>query len=321
MKTVIITGAAGFIGSNVVGSLLARGYRVVGIDNFDPTYSSVFKEEHVAPFISNPNFILERLDICDQTSLRRVWEKTLPDYVLHLAAKADTRNAVDIPHEYISVNIVGSLNILELCREFGVRNLVIASSSSVYGNESELPWREDKVAGRPLSPYGATKQAVEILSYSYHHNFNLNIINLRFFNIYGENNRPGMVPYIWVEKMLRGEEIEISGDGSRRRDYTYVGDAVRATVQALEKPLGFEIINIGNSHPVALKELLAVFEKVIGAPARKRFRPSHAASVEVTYADISKAKRLLNWAPEILLEEGVRHLVIWFRNHRLKNPV
>ncbi len=321
MKTVIVTGAAGFIGSNVVGSLLARDYRVVGIDNFDPAYSSVFKEEHLAPFHSDKNFILERLDIRDQSSLRRVWEAVRPDYVIHLAAKTDTRNAVDLPSEYLSVNIAGSLNILELCREFNVKNLIIASSSSVYGNAPKGPWQEEQLADRPLSPYGATKRAVEILSYTYHHNFNLNITNLRYFNAYGENNRPGMVPYLWAEKMLRDEEIEISGDGSRRRDYTYIGDAVRATVQALEQPLGFEIINIGNSHPVSLKELLAVFEKVIGAPARQRFRPSHAASVEATYADISKAQRLLGWKPEIPIEEGIKRLVAWFRERRLKNLV
>ncbi|MFA6585111.1 MAG: GDP-mannose 4,6-dehydratase, partial [Candidatus Paceibacterota bacterium] len=246
------------------------------------------------------------------------FEAEKPSYVVHLAAKADTRNAVQTPRLYISVNIDGTLNILELCKEYNVENLVIASSSSVYGNSSEVPFTEDQPADRPISPYGATKRAVEHLAHTYHHNFNMNVTCLRFFNAVGENNRPGMVPYIWTEKLLRGEEIEISGDGSRKRDYTYVGDIVRGTILAMEKPLGFEVINLGNNTPVSLSELLAIFEKVLGTKAKVKSRPSHEASVEVTYADITKAKKLLDWEPKTSLEEGITRLVAWFRANRLK---
>ncbi|MBI4065765.1 GDP-mannose 4,6-dehydratase [Candidatus Kaiserbacteria bacterium] len=320
MKTVLVTGTAGFIGSNLTKALLEKSYRVVGVDNLDDAYDIRFKESNIAPFLNNTNFVLYRTDILDEDALKDVFEKEKPEYVVHLAAKADTRKAVNTPRIYVSVNIDGTLNILELCREFHVENLIVASSSSVYGNSSDVPFTEEQPADRPISPYGATKLAVEHLAHTYHHNFNMNITCLRYFNAVGENNRPGMVPYVWAEKLLRGEEIEISGDGSRRRDYTYIGDVVRATILAMEKPLGFEVINIGNSTPVSLNELLTIFEKVIGIKAKVKSRPSHGASVEVTYADVSKAKKLLDWEPTVSLEEGVTRLVAWFRANRLKEP-
>ncbi|MCX6787270.1 MAG: GDP-mannose 4,6-dehydratase [Candidatus Kaiserbacteria bacterium] len=318
MKTVLVTGAAGFIGSNLAKVLLDEGYRVVGIDNFDDTYDPCFKEDNITPFLGNPNFKLARVDIRDIPALTAVFETEKPSYVVHLAGKADTRKAVDTPRLYISVNIDGTLNILELCRECLVENFVVASSSSVYGNSSEVPFTEDQPADRPISPYGATKRSIELFAHTYHHNFGMNITCLRFFNAIGENNRPGMVPYIWAEKILHGEEIEISGDGNRKRDYTYVGDIVRGIILAMKKPFGFEIINLGNNTPVSLNELLAIFEKVVGVKAKIKSRPSHGASVEITCADVSKAKNLLDWVPTTSLEEGIVRLVAWFRANRLK---
>lgn len=318
MKTVLVTGAAGFIGSNLARALLDAGYRVVAVDNFDDTYDPEFKEENIAPLVGNENFSLYRVDIRDQEALTNVFAETKPDYVVHLAAKADTRNAVDTPRLYVSVNIDGTLNVLELCREYSVKNLIVASSSSVYGNSPNVPWKEDENADRPISPYGATKRSIEHLAHTYHHNFGLNITCLRFFNAYGENNRPNMVPYVWGLKLLRGEEIEISGDGSRRRDYTYVSDIVRGVVLAVEKPLGFEVINLGNNAPVSLSELVTEFEKVVGTKAKVKSRPSHKASVEMTCADITKAKQLLGWEPEVPLSEGLPRLVEWLRANRLK---
>lgn len=318
MKTVLVTGAAGFIGSNLIPALLKNGYRVAGVDNFDDMYDPRLKESHVAPFLNNPNFTLHRVDIRDLPALKAVFEAEKPSYVVHLGARADTRKAVETPRLYTSVNIDGTLNILELCREYPVENLVIASSSSVYGNSSQVPFTEDQSADRPISPYGATKRAAELLAHTYHHNFGMNITCLRYFNAYGENNRTIMVPYIWTEKLLKGEEIEMSGDGSRRRDYTYIGDTVRATMLAMEKPLGYEVINIGNNTPASLNELLAIFEKVVGTKAKVRSRPSTKPSVEVTYANIDKAKKLLGWEPKVSLEEGITKLVAWFRLNRLK---
>lgn len=322
METVLVTGGAGFIGSNLVENLLGRGYRVVVVDNFaDDLYNPKFKDEHISRFIDNQNFALHRVDICDLAKLKSIFEIEKPKYVAHLAAKANTRKAVGDPYVYMDVNIVGTLNILELCKDYKVENLAIASSSSVYGNSQNVPWKETDSADQPLSPYGMTKRADEILAYTYHHNFSLNITCLRYFNAYGENNRPDLVPYIWGEAILTGKEIEISGDGSRRRDYTYVGDVAEATALALEKPLGFSVINIGDSNPVSLKELLAIFEKVTGLKANVKVRESHHSSVESTYADVSKAKELLGWEPKTNIEEGITKLVSWLRDNRLKNTL
>jgi UDP-glucuronate 4-epimerase len=318
METVLVTGAAGFIGSNLSQALLEEGYRVVGVDNFDDTYDVKFKEEHIAKLTKNPNFELVRLDIRDKDAVQALFEKEHPDLVAHLAAKADTRAAVNDPFPYIENNIHGTLNIFEASCVAKVKNVVIASSSSVYGNSTEVPWKEDASADRPLSPYGATKRATELSAYAYHHNFGLNITCLRYFNAYGEHNRPNMVPYLWTEAILKGEEIILSGTGTRKRDYTYVGDTVKATVAALRMPLGYEVINIGNNQPVSLNELLKVFEKVIGVTAKVKIRPSHHASVEETYADITKAEKLLGWKPETSIEEGMTRLVSWFRANRFE---
>lgn len=317
MKTVLLTGAAGFIGSNLAAALLERGYRVVGVDNFDDTYEPAFKEQHIAPYVSHPAFELVRLDIRDRAALVALFERTKPALVAHLAAKADTRAAVEDPYPYLDNNITGSINVFEASKLLGVENVASVSSSSVYGNSTQTPWSEGAAADQPISPYGATKRAVELFAHAYHHNFGLNITNLRYFNAYGENNRPNMVPYKWAKALLRGEEIEMSGAGTRKRDYTYVGDTVRATIAALENPMGYEVINIGNSSPVSLTELLSVFEKVLGVTAKVKERPSHKASVENTYADIAKAKQLLGWQPEVSLEEGIGRLVAWVRANRL----
>ncbi len=321
MKTVIVTGGAGFIGSNLIRALLEKEYRVVCVDNFDDLYDPALKEENISNFLKNERFILYRIDIRNLTQFTEVFTKEKPHLVVHLAARPDTRDAVKSPNIYVSVNIEGSLNVLQLCKEFGVENLVIGSSSSVYGNSPHTPWKETEAADNPLSPYGATKRAVEVLSFSYYHNFGIPITNLRYFNAYGEGIRPTLVPYLWGKAILSGDEIEISGDGSRSRDYTYIGDVVDATIRALEKPLGFEVINVGNSKPHSLKELLTVFEDVIGVKAQVKSRPSHHASAECTCADISRAKELLGWEPKTSLREGVEKLVSWIRDHRIKKSL
>ena len=317
-KTVLLTGGAGFIGSNLIEKLLHQKYRVICIDNFDSTYNPKFKIEHIAPFLQNKNFVLHITDIRDLEALRAIFEKEKPTYVAHLAAKADTREAVNNPYDYISVNIDGTLNILELSRDFSVKKVVLASSGSVYGNNPNTPWKEEENTDFPLSAYGATKKATEMLAYTYHHNFEMNIICLRYFNVYGENNRPNMVPYKWAAAIFSGKEVELSGEGTRKRDFTYVKDVVEATILALKSPLKYEILNIANSHPVSLKELLAVFEKVTGIKPKVHSRPSHNASANEMYADSAKAKKLLGWKPKVSIEEGTAKLVSWFREKRLE---
>ncbi len=317
METILVTGAAGFIGSNLVGALLKEGYTVVGIDNFDTTYNPLFKHEHLAPYLTNPNFEMVEADICNKEDLQKLFKKIQPTHVAHLAAKADTRAAVENPYPYIENNIQGLTNIFEVAKQTDVSSVVFSSSSSVYGNDTKVPWKESACADTPLSPYGASKRAGELFAHAYYHNFGMHITCLRYFNAYGECNRPNMVLYKWAEALLRGEPIELSGAGTRKRDYTYVGDTVTATIAALKKPMGYEIINIGNNHPLSLAELLSVFEKVIGVKAVVKERPSHPASVEETYADITKAKNLLDWEPKVSIEEGVTRLVSWFRANRL----
>ncbi|MBI2627914.1 MAG: GDP-mannose 4,6-dehydratase [Candidatus Niyogibacteria bacterium] len=319
MKIILITGGAGFIGSNLIQELLSdKKYRVIAVDNLDDSYDIKFKEEHLKPFINHENFVFYKNDILDLNALKKIFEKEKPEYIVHLAAKTDTRKAVADPYIYETVNIRGTINLLELAKDYGIKNFVFASSSSVYGNTASIPFKEDDSHSFAISPYGATKRSGEFFVYTYYHNFGLNAACLRFFNAYGENNRPDMVPYIWTDKILRGEEIEMSGQGSRRRDYTYISDTVRAIIKTLEiKNIGFEILNIGCGKPYSLKELLATLEKVIGRKSIIKERPSHSASVEETYADIEKAKRILGWKPKVSLEDGLSRLVVWFKQNRI----
>lgn len=317
LKTILVTGGAGFIGSNLVGELLTKKFRVIIVDNFDETYSPKFKIEHLSPFFGNKNLVLYTTDIRNLQGLRAIFEKERPEYLAHLAAKADTRDAVDHPYDYTSVNIDGTLNILELSREFLVKRIVIASSGSVYGNNPNIPWKEEENTDYPLSAYGVTKKSVEMLAYTYHHNFDMNIICLRYFNVYGENNRPNMLAYKWAAALLNNLEIELSGAGTRKRDFTYVKDVVDATTLALTSKIKFEILNVGNGHPISLKELLSVFEKVTGIKSNVQSRPSHNASVNEMHADSSKAKKLLGWKPKVSIDEGVAKLIFWFRKNRM----
>jgi UDP-glucuronate 4-epimerase len=321
MMTVLVTGGAGFIGSNLIKEFLSgEKYRVAAVDNLDDAYDIKYKKEHLKPFIGHKNFVFYQNDILDLEAMRKIFEKEKPEYIVHLAAKTDTRKAVADPYIYESVNIRGTINLLELAKDYGVKNFVFASSSSVYGNSASAPFKEDDPGSLPISPYGATKKAGELFVYTYCHNFGLNAVCLRFFNAYGENNRPDMVPYIWTRKILCQEAVEMSGHGSRKRDYTYVGDTIRAIIKALEiKNTGFEILNIGCGKSYSLKELLAMLEKIIGNKANVKERPSHSASVEETYADIEKAKRILGWKPEVGLEDGITRLVAWFKQNRLEN--
>ncbi len=318
MERVLVTGGAGFIGSACIKELLAKATgEVVCLDNFDDTYERSFKEDNIAPIKDSERFTLIEADITDKATLDAVFKDHTPSHVLHLAAKADTRVAVADPYPYVTTNVMGTLNVPEASVAVGVKQIVAASSSSVYGNNSHAPWSESNHGLNPISPYGVTKLCTEHLAYTYYKNHHLPVTMLRYFNAYGEGNRPGMVPYKWAQAMLTNQEIELSGDGSRRRDYTYIGDIVRATVTALTTPLGFEVINLGYGSPLSLRELLALFETVTGKTATVHARASHSASVEETYADTKKAQALLGWRPEVSHEEGIRRLVGWFSAHRL----
>ena len=319
MKKVLVTGGAGFIGSATIDLLLkTTDAEVVCVDIFDDTYERKFKEDNISGFQDNERFSLYEVDIIDREEINRVFAETKPSHVLHLAAKADTRNAVENPYIYIDTNITGTLNVFEASVKEKVEQVVAASSSSVYGNNPIIPWHESNKELQPLSPYGATKLSTEFLGYTYYKNYDLPITMLRYFNAYGEHNRPNMVPYIWTEALLKGEPVKISGEGTRRRDYTYVGDIANGTIKALETNLGFEVLNLGHGSPLSLKELLELLENVTGKKAEVISRPSHPASVEETYADTTKAKELLGWKPEVSHTEGFERLASWFSDHRLE---
>lgn len=321
MYKVLVTGAAGFIGSTTVERLLKKDKRVqvVGLDNFDDNYPIVYKKQNVALLKKYSNFSFYTADIRDEKAMRRIFKKEKFDTVLHLAAKADSRHAVEEPSQYVQTNVIGTLNLLECSKEFGIKRFIFASSSSVYGNGNRAPYKETANTDFAISPYGATKKAGEMLAFTYHHNFGLSVMCVRIFNAYGPRMRTGLVLYRWVEDLFTGKPVEISGTGARTRDFTYVDDIADALIKAakIRKPQ-FEIVNVGSATPVSLTRLLKVVEKATGEKARVVSRPSARPSVEKTHASITKAKEVLGWEPTTTLEDGVSRFVEWFCAERLK---
>lgn len=318
VKRVLVTGGAGFIGSHIVDALMARKgvERVVVIDNFDTNYDPKLKVENTKIHKKDARYRLVKGDIRDLTRLKALFKKEQFDTVIHLAAKADARKAVDTPREYLEVNVMGSYNILECAREYGVTQLVLASTSAVYGNKNKAPFKESAQTDFALTAYGASKKAMEQLAYTYHHNHGQNIVCIRIFNAYGERMRPDLVLPTWVRAILSDQPIRLSGKGVRKRDYTYVGDLVSAFMSALTVN-GFDVINVGSSKPITLNALLKTVEKTLGTTAAVIEVPSHHGSVEQTHANTQHAEYVLRWKPTTSLEEGVRRYVRWIKS-RLK---
>jgi len=310
---ILVTGGAGFIGSHVVDALLADKTveRVVAVDNFDTNYDPALKEANARIHKKDKRYALVRADITDRKRMRALFKRERFDAVMHLAAKCDARKAVDDPEPYLHTNILGTWNLLDAAREYGVTKFVFASTSSVYGNGNKAPFKETASTDRALTAYGASKKAAEQLAYTYHHNFGLQVVCLRIFNAYGERMRPDLVLPKWVRAIQKGDAIKLSGKGIRKRDYTYVGDLARSFVLALHAPLGFEVINVGSSKPVALTQLLGIVEKTLGKKAKVEEVPSHTGSVELTHANTKKAELVLGWKSEVALKEGVATYVAW----------
>ncbi len=322
MKSILVTGGAGFIGSHLCERLLKdpKWGRVVVVDNLDPTYNVAYKKENLALLTPSKRFKFYKTDIRDMAAMAKIFKREKPDYVVHLAAKTDTRSSVREPHEHQSVNVLGTLNLLELSKT-DVKKFVFISSSSVYGNSARPPFKESDMNNQPLAPYGATKIAGEILAHTYYFNHGLPVTCLRLFNAYGPRLRPQLVLYRWVENILNDSPIELSGTGTRKRDFTHVSDIVDAILRSLKKGTGYDVLNIGNSKPSSLRELLKIVEKSVGKKAKVVQRASNKASVETTYADISKAKKVLGWRPKVSMEKGVSDFVRWFKENRLKKGV
>lgn len=309
--SVLVTGGAGFIGSHLCEALLARGERVICLDNFNDYYSPERKRRNIAGCLAHPDFRLYEADVRDEAAVASLFEQERPERVVHIAAMAGVRYSVQQPRLYAEVNVGGTLVLLENARRQGVRNFVLASSSSVYGASSRVPFREDDPCVHPISPYAATKRAAELLAYTYHHLYGLRCTCLRFFTVYGPRGRPDMAPYRFLDWIYREEPLEFFGQG-HRRDFTYIDDIIAGVLAALEADFPFEIINLGNSHPIPTEEFIALIEEIVGKKARLVRLPPMPGDVPQTYADISKARRLLGFEPRTPVEEGMGRFFAWY---------
>jgi len=316
---ILVTGGAGFIGSHCVDALLKRGDYVVCVDNFNDFYERKWKMSNVSMHEKSPNFELHECDIGDYKAILQIIKKTKPDKILHLAARAGVQPSLLNPLEYVRSNIVGTSNLLEACRSLDIKNFVFASSSSVYGGNKKVPFSEDDRVDNPYSPYAATKKSCEVLAANYHHTSGMHIAALRYFTVYGPRNRPDMAIYRFAENIVNGKEVTLYGKGDDiKRDWTFVTDIVTGTIAALDKvdKFDFEIINLGNSNPVSISYFVSLLEKELGKKAKTRRASLPVGDVPITYADVSKAKKLLGWQPKTPIEQGIKLFVDWFRKHK-----
>ncbi|MGQ8336334.1 GDP-mannose 4,6-dehydratase [Sunxiuqinia sp. A32] len=317
MATIIVTGCAGFIGSHLSEQLLVEGNQVIGIDNFDPFYDRKVKERNLSGFINHPNFRFEEVDLADITALNTALDQDHIDVIVHLAGKAGVRPSIEDPQGYIRANIVATQNILDLMKDKGIKKLAFASSSSVYGNTKEIPFNEEMDVSNPISPYAFSKKACELINYTYHHLHQLDIINLRFFTVFGPRQRPDLAIHKFTKLILNGEEIPMFGDGSTSRDYTYYEDTVAGIKGAINylqnNETVYETLNLGNNQPVKLSDMIAAIEKACGVKANIKQLPMQPGDVDITFANIEKAKSLLGYNPQYSFEEGVNNFVKWYK--------
>lgn len=315
-ETVLVTGAAGFIGSHLTERLLARGDRVIGIDNFDPFYPRPLKEQNLAAFREHPSFRFFEGDCAEPAQVAAAFAEKL-DVVVHLAAKAGVRPSIQDPMGYTRANIVATQVLLEAARQHDVKRFVFASSSSVYGNNEKVPFSEDDPVDRPISPYAATKRACEAICHTYHHLYGLGIIALRFFTVYGPRQRPDLAIRKFGTLMLRGEEIPFYGDGSTERDYTWIDDIMQGVIAAVDRtrtvPGEFEILNLGESRTTSLKRLVELIAAAVGTEPRLKMLPMQPGDVNRTFADVSKARNLLGYNPTTPVEVGIPRFVDWLK--------
>ena len=315
MATFLLTGAAGFIGARTGELLLADGHEVVGIDNLNDYYAPALKEHRLRPLLEHRAFDFHRGDIEDRTTIDALFGRHRFDGVINLAARAGVRASITDPHVYLSTNTLGTLNLLEAMRQHRVRKFVVASTSSLYAGTT-MPFRETTSVNHPLSPYAASKLAAEAMAYTYHHLHDMDVTVLRYFTVYGPAGRPDMSPYRFLRWIDEGTPIQVYGDGSQTRDFTYIDDIARGTVSAL-RPLGYEIVNLGGGNvPLPISRMIQLLEQQLGRTAELVHQPFHAAEMRDTQADISKARALLGWQPTVAPEEGFRRTVEWYLAHR-----
>ena len=312
---ILVTGCAGFIGSHLTDRLLEEGFDVVGVDDFNDYYDPKIKEQNLQSAKKNRQFKLCRKDVLDFTSLEEIFKKEKPAKVVHLAARAGVRASIENPFLYAKVNVAGTVHLLKLSVDFGIKQFIFGSSSSVYGNTKRIPFPEDDICDSVISPYGASKRSAEFFVESFWKNYHLKSIILRFFTVYGPRGRPDMVPALFTKAILGTKPINVFGDGTSSRDYTYINDIVEGIAKALNKNLNFEIINLGNNHPIVLSDFIKIIENIIGKKGRVKYLTKQAGDVENTRASIVKAKRLLGWKPKIELSVGLRNYVRWYQKN------
>jgi UDP-glucuronate 4-epimerase len=309
MQTFLVTGCAGFIGWKVSEKLLERGYKVIGVDNLNDYYDVKVKKYRLNSLKNYPEFKFYEVDIENLEGLKEVFKKNSFDYVINEAARAGVRYSMENPYVYFTTNVLGTLNLLELCKEYGVKKFVLASTSSLYAGQ-KMPFNEDLPVNTPISPYAASKKSAEVLCYTYHYLYGIDVSIVRYFTVYGPAGRPDMSVFRFIKWILEDKPLEVFGDGSQSRDFTYVDDIAEGTILAT-RSLGYEIINLGNNRPHSLMEMIGLIERYTGKKARFEMRDFHKADMKATWADIGKAKSLLGWEPKVSLEEGIKRTVEW----------
>ena len=311
-KTILVTGGAGFIGSNLCDRFLSEGFNVLCLDNFDDFYNKDIKHNNLKAAKENKNFRLIEGDIRDYSLINNLFSENTIDIVVHLAARAGVRPSISNPSLYFDVNVNGTITLLESMNKHDVKKLVFASSSSVYGNNTKVPFSENDNVDFPISPYAASKKAGELICYVYHHLHHFDIFCLRFFTVYGPRQRPEMAIHNFTKKIINNEPLDFFGDGNTKRDYTYIDDIVSGILNATKQVKGYEIINLGEYNTVTLSYLIKLIEEAIGKKAQLNKLPIQPGDVETTFADISKANALLSYNPQFPIEKGIEKFVQWY---------
>jgi UDP-glucuronate 4-epimerase len=316
-KTILVTGAAGFVGSRLARRLLDLGCRVVGHDNLNDYYALEHKKRHLRDLVASDRFTFVEGDLRDPDALKEMFRREKPQAVAHLAAMAAARYSIQHPLLYGTVNVQGSVNILDAARDLGNIPCVLSSTSTVYGQNSAIPFKETAACDRPMAAYPASTRAMELFGFSYSHLYGVPVTCIRFFNVYGPHGRPDMMPWQWSRAIQAGEPITLYNGGQMKRDWTYIDDIVGGFVQALNKPFPYEILNLGCGRPIENLRFVQILEELVGKKAIIKDAPAPASEPAVTYADISKAKELLGYEPRVMVEEGLKRFVEWMRAEKL----
>ncbi len=314
MANYLVTGAAGFIGARTSQMLLEQGHTVVGIDNVNDAYDPRIKEYRLKKLQAQPGFKFHKHDISEKSAID-LFKNEKIDGVINLAARAGVRFSVDNPWVFVESNVMGTLNMLEVCRQFGCKKFILASTSSIYGENPQYPTPETASSSEPMQPYAASKKGAEALVHSYHHLYDIDATIVRYFTVYGPAGRPDLAIFRFVKWIMEGEPIRINGDGTQSRGFTYVDDIARGTIAAL-KPLGYEVINLGGHEVISINGLVELVEDLTGKKANVQYGPPNLADMFMNQADVSKARDILDWNPQVNLREGISNLIEWYKAER-----